>query len=229
MENRTSLVVSFYGFIRFDYYLFYFRAKNIAVLSKQFSEDRIERVIRFQRKNHLYKLISQYRFRNSKYFKVSQIIRIGFIIFTLITIFLNTTSIFKQEAFITHVEIKYDENIPMYSLRGGGWGSNKPYHYTIITTNKNQFELNNQHNYFKEYDLIELNRNILGKFTSIEYRNHTIPLSKPYKWRIILLFITIGNILTFIFNDYQRKELRVLFHFFTFISLIAILLYYILL
>lgn len=177
----------------------------------------------------MYKLIAQYRFRNSTYFKVSKFIRIFFIGFCLVAIFFNTTVIYKQFAYIKNVEVKYDKNIGTYSLRNGGWSGNKPYYYTIVTTNKNQFELHNSHDYLKEYDIINQNRNILGKFSSIEFSNIKIPLSKPNKWRDILLFISIFTIFTFIYNDYQRKELRILCYFFTFVDLTVILLYYLLL
>lgn len=195
-------------------------------MSKQYSPERIERVIHFQRKNHLYKLIALYRFKNSRYFKVSKIIRIFYILFSVLAFCFHSLIIFQKEVLIKKTDIEYQ-----LVAEGGKFSTHLvPVEITYVYVDDMKIKLLNHHEYLKPKESIKLNFNVLGKITSLDYKQHNkIPCKFPKDMRYVLLIMCIPVCFTFYFNEYQNYGQRLPLYIFTFLTIPLILLYYILL
>ncbi len=195
-------------------------------MSKQFSADRIARVIYFQRRNHLYKLISLYRFKNSRYFKTSKKIRVFFIVFSIIAFCFHSLIIFQKEETIK----KLDTEIQQVAAGGKNSTYYVPTKFTYVYVNHIKIQLKGEHKYLKENEIIKLNFNPLGKITSLDYKSQKrITCKIPNDMRFILLFTCIPVYFTFYFNEYHNYGQRLSLFVFTFLCIPLILLYYLLL
>ena len=174
----------------------------------------------------MYKLIAQYRFTNSTYFKVSKIIRKFYIGFSLIAFILNSCVIFQKDASVDKVEIDHRR------VSYGGKHSNRKIElpFTLVYVKDKKIELEGDFPEIWAKDNIKLNYNVLGKITSIENKNsQRITCKFPNDLSYIMLIIFIPVCFTFIYEEYQNYGERLALNFFTSFCVVLILLYYLLL
>lgn len=197
-------------------------------MSRQFDEDRIARAANFNRRNHLHKIISQYQFRNSNYFRLTKFVRFGFILVSLLIFTFHFHIVSKNIERIESIEItsklykhraRYNKYKPTYEV-----------FKTKIKTESTTVNLMGNLEQFKLGETITVNRNLVGKKVSFTDGNYeTLKFNLPNDMRYLILFANLPLLFTFIFNDYSRFNYRWNLNVFTWLCPILIIVYYILL